>query len=375
MIDPPREAVKDAIAAAKAAHIKIIVITWDYAKTASAIGEKVWLWSPEYPIRTYTWNDLARMSDVKLASHLQYPWSLIFSRVSPEDKVRIVTHCKTLWHIVAVTWDGVNDAPALKTAHIGVAMGKTWTDVAKEAADIILLDDSFSSLVAAISQWRVIFQNIQKNILSCITTNRAELFAVLLWIAWTVFTWAQIAITAVQILAIDLLWEMWPLAALSQDPPAKWIMKSSPRNISNHIIHRNAMKDMVISWLIIWICGYVWFLLITSGEDSSWILHMQGQTVMYLSIILCQYVNIFSRRIPDNNFFSAYLWSNKKLLIAMWASLLVIIGIVYIPFFNIWFGFAPLPVLWWVYAVCWAMVYWTWRYRVQGSGKQYFQRA
>lgn len=374
MIDPPREAVKDAIAAAKQAHIKIIVITWDYAKTALAIWEKVWLSSPWEPILTFTWNDLSRMSDVQLSAHLQQPWSAIFSRVSPEDKVRIVTHCKNLWHIVAVTWDGVNDAPALKTAHIGVAMWKTWTDVAKEAADIILLDDSFSSLVAAISQWRVIFKNIQKNILSCITTNRAELFAVLLWIAWSVFTWAQIAITAVQILAIDLLGEMGPLAALSQDPPARWIMNASPRNIHHHIIHKNAMKDMVISGLVIWLCGYAWFLLITKWWNVDGVLHMQGQTVMYISIILCQYINILSRRIPDNNFFSPYLRSNKKLLWAMAISLFIIICIIYIPAIYVWFGFAPLPLIWWIYALLSAGIYGIWRWWVQGKGKKYFLR-
>jgi len=374
MIDPPREAVKDAIAVAKQANIKIIVITWDYAKTALAIGEKVWLWSASEPILTFTWNDLSRMSNVQLSRHLQMPWSAIFSRVSPEDKVRIVSHCKTLGHIVAVTWDGVNDAPALKTAHIGVAMWKTWTDVAKEAADIILLDDSFSSLVAAISQWRVIFKNITKNILSCITTNRAELFAVLLWIAWSIFTWAQIAITAVQILAIDLLGEMWPLAALSQDPPAKGIMKASPRNVHHHIIHKNAMKDMVISGLLIGLCGYASFLLITKWGNAEWTLHMQGQTVMYISIILCQYVNILSRRIPDNNFFSPYLRANKQLLWAMGISLLLIMCIIYIPAIHVWFGFAPLPLLGWIYALWWAVVYGLWRYWVQGKGKKYFAR-
>jgi Ca2+-transporting ATPase len=339
-----------------------------------AIAHKVWLGENGSEIQAFTWSELSQMSDVQLSQYLRKEWSAIFSRVSPEDKVRIVSHCKKLGYIVAVTGDGVNDAPALKTAHIGVAMWKTGTDVAKEAADIILLDDSFSSLVFAIRQWRIIFQNIQKNILSCITTNRAELFAVLIGLAGSVFTWAQIAITAVQILAIDLIGEMFPLAALSQDPPEGWIMNRWARNVSHHIIHRNAMIDMVLSWLVIGLCGYVWFFLLTNWWTWTGVLHMQWQTLMYVSIVLCQYVNILARRVNHNTFFTAYLWSNKKLLIAMAISLACICCLIYIPVLSVWFGFAALSFTWWVYAIISAIVYGVRRYRVQWSWKAYFAR-
>jgi Ca2+-transporting ATPase len=187
MIDPPRETVAAAIAAAKEAHIKIIIITGDYALTAKAIGERIGLQQANKEILCFTGKELQTMNDIIISNHLKNESSIIFSRVSPENKVRIVSLCKKIGWIVAVTGDGVNDAPALKQADIGVAMGKTGTDVAKEAADIILLDDSFATLVEAIRQGRIIYNNIRKNVVSCITTNWSELFIVLFGFAGNLF--------------------------------------------------------------------------------------------------------------------------------------------------------------------------------------------
>lgn len=373
MMDPPRETVPTAIAGAKEAHIKIIVITWDYALTAKAIGKKVGLCSEDGEIAVFSGQEIRKMSDISISTHLKRESSLIFSRVSPEDKVRIVNLCKKLWWIVAVTGDGVNDAPALKQADIGVAMGNTWTDVAKEAAEIILLDDSFATLVDAIRQGRIIYQNITKNVLSCITTNWSELFAVLLWLGWSLLWGFQMAIGAVQILAIDLIWEMWPLAALSQDPASSWIMQQPARNTKHHMIHRNSMKDMVLSWLVMGLCSYAWFYLMTWGTATGTVL-AQGQATTYLTIVLSQFVNIFARRMEGTDFFTSYLRANKKLIQAMLLSLIMMCCLFYIPFLSSWFRFGPLPVQWRLYALCGAGIYGLWRYRVQGAGKQRFTR-
>lgn len=373
MIDPPRQTVPAAIEAAKQAHIKIIVITWDYSLTAQAIGQKIGLWEAGKEIVVFSGQDLRSMSDIAVSKQLIDQPTLIFSRVSPEDKVRIVGLCKKLWRIVAVTGDGVNDAPALKQADIWVAMGKTGTDVAKEAAEIILLDDSFATLVEAIRQGRIIYQNITKNVLSCITTNWAELFAVILGLVWSMLWGVQMAITAVQILAIDLIWEMGPLAALSQDPGEEKLMREPARDTKKHILRKQPMRWLVISWLVMGACAYGSFLLVTWwGTTSDALLLAKWQATTYLVILLSQFVNIMSRRVENNNFFTPYLWANKKLLRAMGISLVCINILFHVPFVSHWFRFAS-P--WWQWLGCAllsALLYWLRRYRAQWTGKKWF---
>lgn len=170
-------------------------------------------------------DELKKMSDVHLSNEIKTHRSLIFSRTSPEDKLRIVNLLKKTHNVVAVTGDGINDAPALKSADIGVAMGKIGTDVAKEASEIVLLDDSFHTLVGAIKEGRIIYQNIKKTTISCITSNGGELFAVLTSLACQALFNIPIAINPVQILCIDLIGEMGPLTALTRDPAQKNLMK------------------------------------------------------------------------------------------------------------------------------------------------------
>lgn len=362
MIDPPRETVPDAISAAKEAHIKVVVITGDYALTAQAIGQRIGLAEDGDAIKVYTGQELRTMSDIAVSKALVRESALIFSRTSPEDKVRIVKLCKKLWWIVAVTGDGVNDAPALKQADIGVAMGKTWTDVAKEAAEIILLDDSFATLVEAIRQGRIIYQNIKKNVLSCITTNWSELFAVLFGLAGNIFGNIAMSITAVQILAIDLLGEMGPLAAIARDPAAPGLMQEPARNTKLHMLRKGPMIDIVLSWLVMGICSYLWFLILTNRGSAKDILTIsQGQTTVYLTIILSQFVNIFSRRSEQATFFSSYLRSNKRLLKMVWLSLILILCITSIGALSQRFLFANPGILWRGCAIVSAIMYGLWR--------------
>lgn len=200
-------------------------------------------------LETLEGKTMRELSDVELINKLSSGHALIFSRVSPEDKVRIVKLCKRMGKLVAVTGDGVNDAPALKNADIGVAMGKTGTDVAKEAAEMVLLDDSFATLVTAIQQGRLIYENIKKIVLCCITTNITELTIILISLLFNALFGRPLALLAVQILAIDLMGEMFSLAALAWDPPVEDVLKKKPRNIHEHILNRSRISDVVMSGL------------------------------------------------------------------------------------------------------------------------------
>ena len=177
-----------------------------------------------------------------------------------EDKLRIVTLTKQSGHVVAVTGDGINDSPALKHADIGVAMGRTGTDVAKESAEIILLDDSFATLVTAIEQGRLTFQNIRKAARCALTDNAGELITILISLLATAIWGIPAAITAIQILAIDVIAEMFPITALGWDPANRKLMKDKPRDQHEHIINRKAVKEFISYGLLAAVLAYANYL-------------------------------------------------------------------------------------------------------------------
>jgi Ca2+-transporting ATPase len=362
IIDPPREEVATAIQSAKDANIKIIIITWDYWLTAQAIAEKIWLWTSKN-ILIIKWDDLKNKSDIQLTNDLQNNKYIIFSRSSPEDKLRIVNLLKKTDYVVAVTWDWINDAPALKNADIWVAMWKIWTDVAKEASEIVLLDDSFSTLIYAIQQWRIIYQNLRKTILSCITSNWWELFAILTSLVSQVLFGLPIAITPIQILTIDLIWEMWPLTALARDPAKNDLMHDKPRNIKNYLINKSAIIDLIRSWALMWIIWFLSYILyfVFNWISLKWIetntiIYMTGTSITYTSILFCQFANIFSRRAGlYDSVFTSYLRSNKKLLFAILISLICMMILIYFKPISSYFNFWAMslqdrlfPIVWWL---------------------------
>lgn len=228
MIDPPKRGVKEAIQAAHKAHIRTIIITGDHAITAQAVGREIGLSPTGREVDIITGKELHGMSEEELTRALEGMEPLIFSRVDPADKLRVVKELEAQEKVVAVTGDGVNDAPALKRADIGVAMGQTGTDVAKEASELVLLDDSFPTLVYAIEDGRTIYNNLKKTVLASMTTNGAEMAIVLFGLAAVaLWDWA-IPMLAIQILAIDLLAEIVPLTFLTFDPSSKEVMTSPP---------------------------------------------------------------------------------------------------------------------------------------------------
>ncbi|MGH7236952.1 MAG: cation-translocating P-type ATPase, partial [Candidatus Saccharimonadales bacterium] len=244
MVDPLRSAVPAAMAAARNAHVKVSVVTGDYPATAKAIAQAAGLEKSDEEITVVLGEDLQKLSDAAVLKMVK-TGGVIFSRVAPEDKMRIVDLTKKSGLVVAVTGDGINDAPALKRADIGVAMGKSGTDVAKNAAEIILLDDSFKTLVGAIKQGRLTYQNIRKAARCALTDNAGELITILFSLAGDAIFHVPIAITAVQVLAIDVVAQIFPITSLGWDKAESNLMRDKPRDLHDHIINRKTVSEFI----------------------------------------------------------------------------------------------------------------------------------
>ena len=361
MSDPPKEGVKEAIEKAHEAHMKTYIMTGDHAITAQAIGKQINLSETDKEVMVITGEELSDLPDEKLKEIMKENESLIFSRVSPEDKLRIVKALKDLGEIVAVTGDGVNDAPALKSSHIGVAMGNIGTDVAKEASELILLDDSFSTLVYAIREGRTIYNNLKKTIIASLTSNGAELSIVLLGLLGVALFGWPIPILAIQILAIDLLAEILPLTALTFDPGSQDIMTTPPRSQEEHILNRYTMIEISFLGFLMGALGFInfgVFIQRTGAElDMAHVLYPRATTLSYATIVCCQLVNILSRRYNYDSLFNKNLWSNKTILWSIVISIGFTMTAIYTPFINRFIGFAPLTLNDWITIVASAAVF------------------
>jgi Ca2+-transporting ATPase len=361
MDDPAREGVKEAIEDAHEAHIKTFMMTGDYAITAQAIGKQIDL-SPEgKEAVVITEEELSETKDERLARIMEDNQALIFSRVSPEDKLRIVQILKSKGEVVAVTGDGVNDAPALKSAHIGVAMGDIGTDVAKEASELVLLDDSFSTLVHAIREGRTIYRNLKKTIIASLTSNGGELAIVLLGLAGVALFGWPIPILVIQILAIDLLAEILPLTALTFDPGSKDLMTSPPRRQEEHILNKSIMLEVLFLGLLMGALAFVNFVVFMGRTGTeltmTHVLYPRATTLSYATIVFCQLANIMSRRYNYDSLFNRNLWSNKTILWSMVVSIGLTLTVIYVPLINGLLGFAPLTISDWVFVLAAAAIF------------------
>jgi Ca2+-transporting ATPase len=346
MLDPPHKEVKAAIASVFKAHIKVFIITGDNEVTAKAISKNIGLMNEgdEYPV-VIKGADLPGMTDKQLKDVFQNR-ALIFSRVTPDDKFRIVDLLMKQGEVVAVTGDGVNDTLSLKRADIGVAMGKNGSNVAQEAAEMILLDDNFSTIVVAIKEGRTIFRNLEKTIKTNLSCNIAELVCVLFGFAG-LFMGIATPIFAVQILLIDMVGAMFPLIMLTYDPPEKSIMENPPRSPKDKILTKEAMIGIAFSGIVIGIVAYSAFLFSIFINPHGANNYERAITITFVSIIFGQYANILSRR-TYGNALGKYLFSNKKLLLAFVASVFCVLLIVYIPVFNLYFHTSTLSALDWL---------------------------
>lgn len=361
MVDPIRESVPMAMKAAEEAHVKVSIVTGDYPTTAKAIAIQANL---STKINIVLGSELANLADSQILS-LVKPGGTVFSRVAPEDKLRIVQIVKQSGSVVAVTGDGINDAPALKRADIGVAMGKTGTDVAKQASEIVLLDDSFGTLVGAIEQGRLTYQNIKKAARCALTDNAGELTSVLLGVAALALFHIPPAISPIQILAIDVVAQILPITALGWDAPLANLMHEKPRDLRDHIINKKAIIGFIASGALAAIFSYINFLLFfirrnhsLTHINTSGTLYAQATTLTYLTLVLCLYVYLmFERSDPHEKFFSPYLWSNKKLLISFGLSFILIGNIMYNPFVRPYFSSGSLNLMDWLTALLFAGLY------------------
>lgn len=364
MTDPPKDGVKEAIAACHEARIRIVIMTGDHSITAKAVGREIGLCkSGEPPV--YTGEQLEDMDDEELTRILMTDDSVIFSRVSPAHKLRIVNILEDQGEIVAVTGDGVNDAPALKRADIGVAMGITGTDVAKEAAELILLDDSFPTLVEAIREGRTIYSNLKKTVLASMTTNAAELVIVIIGLtAVALGDWA-IPILALQILAIDLLAEVMPLTCLTFDPSEKGIMQMPPRKQRDHIMNRQTSLEVVFLGALIGILAFGNYALsmFRTGEifPSDMVIfpaaYLRATTLAYLTIAFCQFANVLSQRYRLTSIFNRNFFSNRTLLWSILGSIGLVLTAVYVPFVSGFLYFSGPEVLDWLYILGAALIF------------------
>jgi len=361
MVDPLREEVPAAMLAARQAGMKVSIVTGDFATTARAIATQAKLADKPSDLIVVAGEDLPGLSDQQILEHVRRGGT-IFSRVAPEDKLRIVELAEKSGLVVAVTGDGINDAPALKRANIGVAMGMTGTDVAKQSSDIVLLDDSFHTLVGAVQEGRTIFRNIQKGTLSCFTSNMAELFTNLVSLGAAVLFHVPLALSVMQILAIDLVAELFPIAALGNDKSEGELMSEKPRNLHDHILNRRSMIDLLWCGVLIGTLAFGNYLfyywrrgLGAENVDATSLLHMGATTMTYLTIVLCQLLNILQRR-SEHGLFTRYQLHNRQLWGAMALSMTCVLLIIYTPLSG-YFHAASLSFMDWFYALIAAIIF------------------
>ncbi|QSA95561.1 cation-transporting P-type ATPase [Methylococcus sp. EFPC2] len=348
--DPPRPEVKDAIAKCREAGIKVIMVTGDHPHTALAIGRQIGQIQAEKPV-VITGEQLRKLSEIQLRLALDAP-DIIFARVGADQKMRIVSALKKKKQVVAVTGDGVNDAPALKMADIGIAMGVTGTDVAKEAADMILLDDNFASIVAAIEEGRAVYDNIRKFLSYILTSNIPE---VVPYLAFALFK-IPLPLTIIQILAVDLGTDMLPALGLGADPPAPGIMQRPPRARKERLLTvplllraylflglLEAAAAMAAYAFVLQAGGWDWGERLGSRDP----LYLQATAACLSAIILMQIVNVFVCKSPERSVFGARLFANRLILWGVALEIALIGFIVYTPWGHVLFGTAPIaPEVW-----------------------------
>lgn len=335
MIDPPREEVAQAIALTKKAGITTHIVTGDFSLTAAAIAEQIGLIEKDSK-NCITGDELEKMSNRDLRKILKKKESYIFSRVSPSHKLKIVEALKKNQEIVAVTGDGVNDAPALKRADIGISMGITGTDVSKAAANMVLTDDSFATIVTAVKEGRTIYNNMKKFIYYIFSCNIGELL--------TVFTAIILAIpmplTAVLILAVDVGTDILPALALGFDPSEPDIMDTPPRPVNAKILSKQFIINFILPGIYIGTLVIIaYFYVITQdgwqyGEEISPELYMKGTTFAFVALVIIQMFHSFNSRSLHNSIFQLGIFSNRKLIGAIVISVVGTILITEIPFFQ-----------------------------------------
>ena len=356
--DPPRPEVPQAIARCTEAGIRVVMVTGDHPHTAEAIAREIGLVRSARPV-VISGDHLHRMKPAQLQLALDAP-EILFARVAAEQKMLIVTALQKKGEIVAVTGDGVNDAPALKTADIGIAMGISGTDIAKQAADIILLDDNFASIVDAVEEGRSVFDNLRKFLTYILTSNIPELVPFLAFVLFRI----PLPLTIMQILAVDLGTDILPALALGAEKPDPAVMQRPPRPRKERLLNWPLLAR---AYLFLGVLESVaalaaFFFVLGSGGWSygealgrTEPLYLQATTACLMAIVVSQVVNVFLCRHPRRPAFAFRVTSNKLILWGVAAELVLLLAIVYTPPGNALFGTAPLTAAAWLFVLPFAL--------------------
>ncbi|MFM9330195.1 calcium-translocating P-type ATPase, SERCA-type [Paenibacillus mesotrionivorans] len=322
MIDPPRREVREAISTCRKAGIKTVMITGDHQTTAEAIARQLGMLPGNGLVLNGT--QLAAMSDEQLENRVEDIY--VYARVSPEHKLRIVKALQKKGHVVAMTGDGVNDAPAIKAADIGISMGINGTDVSKEASALILSDDNFATIVAAIEEGRGIYENIRKFIRYLLASNVGEILTMFL----AMMMGLPLPLVPIQILWVNLVTDGLPAMALGVDQAEKDLMQHKPRAAKESIFSRRLGWKIISRGIFIGVCtlGAFWITLQT-GPDGDADTLMKAQTVAFATLVAAQLIHVFDCR-SSRSIFHRNVFQNKALVFAVLSSLALMLAVMYI---------------------------------------------
>ena len=327
MMDPPRPEVTEAVATCKSAGIRPVMITGDHPLTARHIGRQIGITDNDLFL---TGQELEELSDEELKQKaLEIS---VFARVSPEHKIRLVTAYQEQGNIVAMTGDGVNDAPALKKADIGVAMGITGTDVSKEAAEMVLLDDNFATIVAAVEEGRIIYDNIRKFIKYLLSCNASEIAVML----FGPFLGLPIPLLPLQILWMNLVTDGLPALALGVEPPEENVMKRPPYSTTESIFGRGMATFIVVIGVIMSLISLAVGVISYRIGDPAW------QSLLFTTLIFAQLALALEVRSEENSLFRIGLFSNRSMIYAVVGTVALQLLVLYLPFFQTIFSTQPL---------------------------------
>jgi magnesium-transporting ATPase (P-type) len=351
MLDPPRPEIADAVVRCHRAGVRVLVVTGDHPLTAAAIAHQVGIGVESNQV--VTGDELDQMSDADLDRLLHESGEIIFARTSPEAKLRIAEALHAEGHVVAMTGDGVNDAPALHSADIGVAMGRSGTDVAREAATMVLTDDNFATIVAAVEAGRVVYDNVRKFILYIFAHATPEV------VPFLVFALARGAVplplTVLLLLTFDVGTETLPALALGREPAEPGIMERPPRPRGENLIQR---RMLVRAWLFLGMLvaglsiGGFFYVLVHAGwhpgdpTGPGHPLHhayLQATTMTFLGMVMGQVGTAFAARTDRASLRSVGIFTNRYLLGGIAIALGLAAMIIYLPFFHTLLGTASLP--------------------------------
>lgn len=335
IIDPPRQEVKDAVRVCKTAGIRPVMITGDHPLTAYAIAREIGI--TDNGGRVLTGHDLAKMSQQDLEAVVEEV--SVYARVSPEHKLNIVQALQTKGEIVAMTGDGVNDAPALKRSNIGVAMGITGTAVSREAANMVILDDNFTTIVSAVEEGRTIYDNVRRFIKYLMASNSGELLVLLVT---QLIPGMGLPLTTLQILWMNLITDGLPALALGVEQPEKGVMTRAPYAPDESLFGRGLGRHIVIVGLLLGIAGlglgyWAWSTNeIAANGEPAW------NTMVFVFLTIAQMGHVLGLRSHEESIFKMDFFSNKFLLGAVVVTIILQFGVVYVPFFNEIFETNPL---------------------------------